>query len=234
MGVFDDWRAANPNANQKAVVNVEFVLRMLDKLSFLGSHPVGSIYLTVAPDESTVSQMAVKYGGIWTAWGQGRVPVGFNSSETEFDSIGKTGGEKTNTLTAAQSGLRSHAHPDMYHHTGNVSADHAHYVNGSGAFTSGDDSPDHTHVVRSSAGVGSSSTMVGQTGNTQNASPASLGASTRHRHTVPDHGHGWTGGISANHYHGITVSTPANAVENGSAHNNIQPYIVCYMYQRSA
>lgn len=39
---------------------------------------------------------------------QGRVPVGFDSSQTEFDTLGETGGAKTHTLTIAQ--MPSHGH----------------------------------------------------------------------------------------------------------------------------
>lgn len=39
---------------------------------------------------------------------QGRVPVGFDSSQTEFDTLGETGGAKTHTLTTAQ--MPSHTH----------------------------------------------------------------------------------------------------------------------------
>lgn len=41
---------------------------------------------------------------------KGKVVVGFNSSETEFDALGETGGEKTHLLTSAESGLPAHSH----------------------------------------------------------------------------------------------------------------------------
>ena len=39
---------------------------------------------------------------------KGRVPVGFDASQTEFDSLGENGGEKTHTLTTAE--MPSHNH----------------------------------------------------------------------------------------------------------------------------
>ena len=33
--------------------------------------------------------------GTWTAWGSGRVPVGINSSDGDFNTVNKTGGAKT-------------------------------------------------------------------------------------------------------------------------------------------
>jgi microcystin-dependent protein len=41
---------------------------------------------------------------------KGKVPVGYSSTETEFDALGETGGVKTVTLTSAQSGLVAHTH----------------------------------------------------------------------------------------------------------------------------
>lgn len=41
---------------------------------------------------------------------KGKVTVGFNSGETEFDALAETGGAKTVTLTSAQSGVPAHTH----------------------------------------------------------------------------------------------------------------------------
>lgn len=41
---------------------------------------------------------------------KGRVPVGRDAAQTEFDVLGETGGAKTVKLTAAQSGVPEHAH----------------------------------------------------------------------------------------------------------------------------
>lgn len=41
---------------------------------------------------------------------RGRVLVGQDTSQTEFDTLGETGGEKKHLLTSAESGLRSHKH----------------------------------------------------------------------------------------------------------------------------
>jgi len=39
---------------------------------------------------------------------KGKIPVGYNSSEAEFDALGETGGAKTHQLTTAE--LASHSH----------------------------------------------------------------------------------------------------------------------------
>lgn len=46
---------------------------------------------------------------------KGRIPVGLDSGQTEFDTLGETGGAKTVTLTENQSGLRSHTHTTQSH-----------------------------------------------------------------------------------------------------------------------
>jgi len=49
--------------------------------------PIGSIRMTVsAADESTF------LGGTWVRWGTGRVPVGVNASDANFNTVEKTGG----------------------------------------------------------------------------------------------------------------------------------------------
>lgn len=57
-------------------------------LDFL--HPVGSIYMSTNATNPTNL-----FGGTWVAWGAGRVPVGFNGSDGNFNSSEKTGGSKT-------------------------------------------------------------------------------------------------------------------------------------------
>ena len=70
-------------------------------------YPVGSIYIsTSSANPSTI------YGGTWERYGQGKTLVGLNESETEFNTINKTGGEKTHTLTINE--MPSHNHDFRY------------------------------------------------------------------------------------------------------------------------
>ena len=49
---------------------------------------------------------------------QGRVPVGYKSSDTSFDTLGETGGEKTHTLTIDEMPSHKHGMPiDSYINT---------------------------------------------------------------------------------------------------------------------
>ena len=45
--------------------------------------------------------------GTWVLWGSGRVPVGVDTSDSSFDTVEKTGGEKTHQLTLGE--LPKHA-----------------------------------------------------------------------------------------------------------------------------
>lgn len=64
-------------------------------------YPIGSIYInaTVSTNPSTLLGF-----GTWTAFGAGRVPVGIDGTQTEFDTIGETGGAKTHTHTVPLTG----------------------------------------------------------------------------------------------------------------------------------
>jgi len=66
---------------------------------WLRSHGVGSVYETTASDESTAAQMATKYGGTWVTHGAGRKTVGYDSTDTDYDTINETSGAKTHTIS---------------------------------------------------------------------------------------------------------------------------------------
>lgn len=66
--------------------------------------PIGSIFMsTLATNPSVLLGF-----GSWTAFGAGRVPVGQDIGQTEFDSLEETGGAKTHTLTTDE--MPSHTH----------------------------------------------------------------------------------------------------------------------------
>jgi hypothetical protein len=76
------------------------------------AYPVGTIYKTTNPDFNTAAKLMAQFGfGTWEAYGAGRVTVGYSSGETEFNTVGKTGGEKTHIVTEAE--LPSHGHNRM-------------------------------------------------------------------------------------------------------------------------
>lgn len=71
-------------------------------------YPVGCIYESVnSANPSTL------FGGTWEAFGSGRVTVGFDAGQTEFNSVEKTGGAKTHTLSVDE--MPSHTHVQDAH-----------------------------------------------------------------------------------------------------------------------
>ena len=80
-------------------------------------YPVGTIYETTSSDLDTVDKVNAHFGGTWEFYGAGRVLVA-KSTDTEFDTIGKTGGAKSVTLTSEQSGLPEHTHNVQPFNTG--------------------------------------------------------------------------------------------------------------------
>ena len=125
---------------------------------------IGELYFsTVETDLSS------KFPGTtWELWGGGRVPVGIDTTQEEFNAPEKTGGEKTHALTSAENGPHTHAvKTDIPHSDGPVV---------SGEYLSG----------------------------------VALAAGTSRRR----------------------YNNPCASSGSGTAHNNLQPYITCYIYKR--
>lgn len=121
-------------------------------------YPVGSIYMSV-----NNTNPSTFFGGTWVAWGSGRVPVGVNTGDSNFNTVEKTGGESRHTLTVAEL-------------------------------------PSHGGIVRyDEVGVAAGSAR-------EASAMASGGART----------------------------APVNIDLGNGSHNNLQPYITCYMWKRTA
>ena len=69
------------------------------------AYPVGSIYMNCSNATNPGTLLGF---GTWSSFGAGRVLIGLDSSDSDFDSAEETGGSKTHTLTEAQ--LPSHRH----------------------------------------------------------------------------------------------------------------------------
>lgn len=131
-------------------------------------YPVGSVYTnaTVSTNPGTLLGF-----GTWTAFGSGRVLVGVDAGQTEFDTLGETGGAKTHTLSIAE--MPAHDHSGKVYGTSNG---------------------DYLGLVGGGQG-----------------------------------GWGVAGSTNNNIYHALIQSQGG-----GGAHNNLQPYIVVYMWKRTA
>lgn len=69
-------------------------------------YPVGSIYTAVvATNPATLLGV-----GTWTAFGAGKVMVGIDSGDTDFDTVEETGGSKTDSHTLTVNEIPSHTH----------------------------------------------------------------------------------------------------------------------------
>lgn len=155
-------------------------------------YPVGSIYMSVV--NTNPSQF---FGGTWVAWGAGRVPVGINTGDGNFNTVEKTGGSSAVTLTANQM-------------------------------------PSHTHTF-----TGNSTTTGSAGGHTHNIGRDTDGGAGSSRYTV--HGSGVSGADATaptsnagSHTHSLTPKGTIASTGGGASHSNLQPYIVCYMWKRTA
>lgn len=162
------------------------------------AYPVGSIFMST----SGVNPAANGWPGTWVAWGSGRVPVGVDTAQAEFDTAEEVGGEKAHTLSANE--MPSHLH-SMTH-------DHPTFA------TDGTDGG-HGHALSFSVATGSTGQNVplGTTTMDRTSSAAVVVGGT-HSHT-----------IDTPYFTGTTASQGGSA-----AHNNLQPYITCYMWKRTA
>ena len=75
--------------------------------ALLSVYPVGSIYINagVATNPGTLLGF-----GTWSAFGSGRVIVGVDSTDTDFDSVRETGGAKTDSHALTIAELPAHTH----------------------------------------------------------------------------------------------------------------------------
>jgi microcystin-dependent protein len=116
--------------------------------------PVGSVFVS-AVDANPAALLGF---GTWAAFAAGRVLVGLDAGQAEFDTLGGTGGAKTVTLTAAQSGLPAHGHAV-------TDPGHAH-VQGVNSATTGGTSgytPDTSTNTRVNSGYSTSPATTGVT-----------------------------------------------------------------------
>ncbi len=156
-------------------------------------YPVGSIYMSVKS-----ANPSTYFGGTWVAWGSGRVPVGINTSDTNFSTVEKTGGASTVTLTTSQ--MPSHTHT----------------FTGSSATTDSKGAHTHTLNLNKTAWSGSSSSRV-VVDSTDYTALTNNKTSSNGAHT-----------------HSVTAKGTNASTGGGGSHTNLQPYIVCYMWKRTA
>lgn len=180
----------------------------------LSVRPVGSIFIT----SDITFDPNIRFGGTWVVWGAGRSPVGVNTSDTDFATVEKTGGAKTVTLSPSQ--MPSHTH--TYTKAGTATGGTALTVS---------QIPSHTH----SGKVGTITTSKKTVQMWSSALPVTQKTSAIA--TASASGSGTTGATGSGTAHAHSISTSSNstgAVGKATAVNNLQPYITCCMWKRTA
>lgn len=95
----------------------------LTKQLFLLMHRVGDIIFSTSDENpSTI------YGGTWVAWGKGQVPVGVDTSDSDFNTVEKTGGEKEHTLTVGEMPSHKHDFGQQFATTSSLSGAYGYYM----------------------------------------------------------------------------------------------------------
>lgn len=95
----------------------------LTKQLFLLMHRVGDIIFSTSDENpSTI------YGGTWVAWGKGQVPVGVDTSDSDFNTVEKTGGEKEHTLTVDEMPSHKHDFGQQFATTSSLSGAYGYYM----------------------------------------------------------------------------------------------------------
>lgn len=162
--------------------------------SIADAWPIGSIFIAVvSTNPSTLLGV-----GTWTAFGAGRVLVGLNASDTDFDTAEETGGAKT--VAAAGSNA--------------TASDHTHSVT-SNVTVGNHDLPQTAYITTSGVKIGTGTATAAAQDHDHVMQPLSDHAVTNNA---------VTSGAGGSHGHTFT----------GSATSVVQPYIVVYMWKRTA
>jgi len=69
----------------------------------LDSWPIGAVYTSIS-----VTDPGTIFGGTWVRFAQGRMLIGLNESDTQFDTPQEVGGAKTHVLSEAETADHTH------------------------------------------------------------------------------------------------------------------------------
>lgn len=179
-------------------------------------YPIGSIYMSV----NNVNP-STYFGGTWVAWGSGRVPVGVDTSDSNFDTVEKSVGCNTTSYTPEGSVSKPtfSGTTESLSHSGGAVQGHQLTIA---------EMPKHSHKYAGAAAFGPSAPGDPNTVSTPvpNDSTSEVGGDGSHSHefTQPnDHSYTPAGSVSQPSFTG----TEANI-------STIQKSITCYMWKRTA
>lgn len=215
---FSDLKSIAFTGDFNDLINIPTSDELIEKF-LIKAYPVGSIYLSI----NNVNPSDL-FGGEWIEWGSGRVPVGVDTSDANFNAVEKTGGATSVKLTenempyhnhsvgAHAHGLNSHTH--SFSGTTGSNGVHSHYL-----YSCGDDAANLSGINPSDKGY------VYRYKNQNGAYTHDSGA---HTHMYS----GETGGSRGTTENSSSFNT--GTAGSGNAHTNLQPYITCYMWKRVA
>lgn len=190
--------------------------------------PIGSVYIAVV---STNPATLLGFG-TWEAFAAGRVLVGLDSQQTEFDAAEETGGAKTHTLTSAE--MPSHTHTqDAHTHTQNshnhTQDSHNHTQD---AHTHTQNAHSHTVTNVGSAATGGTANLTGANDTSSTTATAANATATNQNTTATNQATTATNQATTATNQNATATNQSTG--GGGAHNNLQPYIVVHMWKRTA
>jgi len=114
------------------------------------AYPVGAIFTTVTAYADSAAVVAAVGGTTWVAFAAGKMLIGVDSSDTDFDTAEETGGAKTHTLTEAEMPAHTHTYDKMTGQAGGCG------VNMAGS----NGCPAYTSTASSSTGSGSAHSIM--------------------------------------------------------------------------
>ena len=114
------------------------------------AYPVGAIFTTVTAYADSAAVVTAIGGTTWVAFAAGKMLIGLDSSDTDFDTAEETGGAKTHTLTEAEMPAHTHTYDKMTGQSGGCG------VNMAGS----NGCPAYTSTASSSTGSGSAHSIM--------------------------------------------------------------------------
>jgi hypothetical protein len=240
MAVVDDMPLYQITIEGRNITNVKQLFTVVGTLSGINNiklladaiYPIGSIYLTVANTDP-----AALFGGTWIRWGSGRVPVSVDESQEEFNEPAKTGGSKylqEHTHTGPE---HTHTGPEHTHtgpehtHTFEGSASHAHTPSDSSYTFSTYKGTRSSETVGAISGSGYKISQVKGSGAWGGSSKTAT-ATVKISGSTGKSGNGNTGKAGTGNT-GKSGNGNTGKAGTGDA-GNLQPYITCYMWKRTA
>ena len=101
--------AANTNTTQ--VATTAFVETATSAANIADAvYPVGAIFTTVTAYADSAAVVTAIGGTTWVAFGAGKVLIGLDAADSDFDTIEETGGSKTHTLTTSEMPAHTHTY----------------------------------------------------------------------------------------------------------------------------